>query len=159
AARDHPDAAGAAAPAPSRGPGGAARRDLRHVLSRRPMPLRVRPLGAGAGRREAHARHGAPPPESRRRPRMPARLPWSGLFADEVDGADQTMARLLRAEESRQRTTVNLIASESYCPRATIEAEASLLVNKNASGYPGRRDVGGCEVFDEIERLAISRAR
>lgn len=90
---------------------------------------------------------------------MSARPAWSGLFTDELDGVDETMARLLRAEESRQRTTVNLIASESYCPRAAIEAEASLLVNKNASGYPGRRDVGGCEVFDEIERLAIDRAR
>jgi glycine hydroxymethyltransferase len=90
---------------------------------------------------------------------MTARPPWSTLFTDELDGADETMARLLRAEESRQRTTVNLIASESYCPRATIEAEASLLVNKNASGYPGRRDVGGCEIFDQIERLAIDRAR
>ncbi len=90
---------------------------------------------------------------------MSARPSWSGLFTDELDGVDETMARLLRAEESRQRTTVNLIASESYCPRAAIEAEASLLVNKNASGYPGRRDVGGCEVFDEIERLAIDRAR
>ena len=90
---------------------------------------------------------------------MTARPPWSGLFTDDLDAADETMARLLRAEESRQRTTVNLIASESYCPRATIEAEASLLVNKNASGYPGRRDVGGCEVFDQIERLAVDRAR
>jgi glycine hydroxymethyltransferase len=90
---------------------------------------------------------------------MNARPAWRRLFADEMDVADEAMASLLRAEESRQRTTVNLIASESYCPRATIEAEASLLVNKNASGYPGRRDVGGCRVFDEIERLAIARAR
>ena len=55
--------------------------------------------------------------------------------------------------------TVNLIASESYCPRATIDAEASMLVNKNASGYPGRRDVAGCEIVDRIERLACARAR
>jgi len=52
---------------------------------------------------------------------MSARPAWSGLFTDELDGVDETMARLLRAEESRQRTTVNLIASESYCPRAAIE--------------------------------------
>ena len=90
---------------------------------------------------------------------MTGRPAWGGLFRDELDVVDERMARLLRAEESRQRTTVNLNASESYCPRATIEAEASLLVNKNASGYPGRREVGGCEVFDEIERLAMARAR
>jgi len=84
---------------------------------------------------------------------------WSSLFGDFVDVADEPMAALLRSEERRQEATINLIASESYCPRATIAAEASLLVNKNASGYPGRREVSGCEVIDDIERLAVARAK
>ena len=66
---------------------------------------------------------------------------------------------LAAGEAARNAATVNLIASESYCPRATIEAEASMLVDKNASDYPGRRDIAGCEVVDRIERLACTRAR
>jgi glycine hydroxymethyltransferase len=69
------------------------------------------------------------------------------------------MAALLSDEGKRQATTVNLIASESYCPRATIDAESSILVNKNATGYPGTREVAGCAVVDTIERLAVERAR
>ena len=85
--------------------------------------------------------------------------PWSTLFTHALSQADHEMAGLLASEAVRNAATVNLIASESYCPRATIEAEASMLVNKNASGYPGRRDVAGCEVVDRIERLACARAR
>lgn len=85
--------------------------------------------------------------------------PWSALFADALPQADPEMAELVASEAARNAATVNLIASESYCPRATIDAEASMLVNKNASGYPGRRDVAGCEIVDRIERLACARAR
>ena len=85
--------------------------------------------------------------------------PWSALFADALPQADHEMAALVASEAARNAATVNLIASESYCPRATIDAEASMLVNKNASGYPGRRDVAGCEIVDSIERLACTRAR
>jgi glycine hydroxymethyltransferase len=82
-----------------------------------------------------------------------------GLFAAPVESADPEMAALLSDEWKRQATTVNLIASESYCPRATIDAESSILVNKNATGYPGTREVAGCAVVDTIERLAVERAR
>ena len=85
--------------------------------------------------------------------------PWSTLFTHALSQADHEMAGLLASEAARNAATVNLIASESYCPRATIDAEASMLVNKNASGYPGRRDVAGCEIVDRIERLACARAR
>src|SRR3546814_8425617 len=61
-------------------------------------------------------------------------------------------------ERRRQSDTIKLIASESYCPRATLEVEASILVSKNATGYPGQRFVAGCEVMDEIEHLAQRRA-
>jgi glycine hydroxymethyltransferase len=84
--------------------------------------------------------------------------PWSALFEPAVADADPQVAGLLDEEQRRQDRAVNLIASESYCPRATVEAEASILVNKNATGYPGVREVGGCEVFDRIELLAQNRA-
>jgi glycine hydroxymethyltransferase len=75
-----------------------------------------------------------------------------------LDMVDSGLSRLIGQEERRQNETVNLIASESYCPRATLEAEASILVSKNATGYPGRRAVAGCEIMDDIERLAQQRA-
>jgi glycine hydroxymethyltransferase len=73
--------------------------------------------------------------------------------------ADPEIAALIELEVERNGAAINLIASESYCPRATLEAEASILVTKNATGYPGAREVGGCEVFDRIEMLAIGRAK
>ena len=85
--------------------------------------------------------------------------PWSALFADALPQANHEMAQLVAAESARNVATVNLIASESYCPRATIDAEASMLVNKNASGYPGRPNVAGCGIVDRIEWLARTRAR
>lgn len=88
-----------------------------------------------------------------------ATLPWTEIFTQPLAQADGAMARLIAAEEARNAATVNLIASESYCPRATVEAEASTLVNKNATGYPGNRDVSGCAVVNEIELLAQARAR
>jgi len=84
---------------------------------------------------------------------------WSEAFESALAQADPPVAGLLEEERQRQDRAVNLIASESYCPRATVQAEASILVNKNATGYPGRREVGGCEVFDRIERLAQDRAK
>jgi glycine hydroxymethyltransferase len=89
---------------------------------------------------------------------MPAN-DWQALFAAPLERADPAIAGLLADEVRRQTGSVNLIASESYCPRATIEAEASGLVNKNATGYPGQREVAGCEVVDRVERLAAERAR
>lgn len=81
------------------------------------------------------------------------------LFCEPLAAADPAVAGLIGEEEVRNASTVNLIASESYCPRATVEAEASLLVNKNVYGYPDARGVAGCGVFDGIERLAQARAR
>ena len=80
------------------------------------------------------------------------------LEAD-LAAADPEVAALIGREVERNRSALNLIASESYCPRATLEAEASILVTKNATGYPGSREVAGCEVFDQVETLAIERAK
>ncbi len=83
---------------------------------------------------------------------------WTGLFDADLSQADPTIGGLIAQEAARNSATVNLIASESYCPRATLQAEASILVTKNATGYPGSRAVGGCEYVNAIETLAQSRA-
>lgn len=72
---------------------------------------------------------------------------------------DPEVAALIRREEERQRTTLQLIASENFTSSAVLEATGSVLTNKYAEGYPGRRYYGGNAVIDEVEALAIARAR
>ena len=83
---------------------------------------------------------------------------WSATFRMRLSEADPVLADLVMREGRRQQDGINLIASESYCPRAAIDAEASVLTVKNATGYVDSRAIAGCEVFDEIERLACKRA-
>lgn len=85
--------------------------------------------------------------------------PWDAIFTRPLAAADGEIAGLIESQRNQNETTVNLVASESYCPRATLEAEASVLVNKNASGYPPRRSLGGSGILDRIENLAIERAK
>ena len=66
---------------------------------------------------------------------------------------------MLRREARRQALHLELIASENFVSEAVLEATGSVLTNKYAEGYPGRRYYGGCEVVDEVERLAIERPR
>ncbi len=73
--------------------------------------------------------------------------------------ADPEVARLMQRELERQRQTLELIASENFTTRAVLEAAGSVLTNKYAEGYPGRRYYGGCEFYDRIEQLAIDRAK
>jgi glycine hydroxymethyltransferase len=76
-----------------------------------------------------------------------------------LDHADPAVADLIRREYRRQSQTLELIPSENLASPAILEALGTLLTNKYAEGYPGRRYYGGCEVMDEIERLAQDRAR
>src|SRR4026209_1700298 len=69
------------------------------------------------------------------------------------------VASLLEQELERQRGEIELIASENFTWPATLEAVGSIATNKYSEGYPGRRYYGGCEVIDEIEQLAIDRAK
>ena len=75
---------------------------------------------------------------------------------DEIDG---DVAALIGRELERQRGQIELIASENFTWPAVFEAQASVPTNKYAEGYPGRRYYGGCEVVDELEQLAIDRAK
>jgi glycine hydroxymethyltransferase len=73
--------------------------------------------------------------------------------------SDADIARLIEQERERQETTLELIASENHVSRAVREAAGSILTNKYAEGYPGARYYGGCGFYDEIETLAIERAK
>ena len=72
---------------------------------------------------------------------------------------DPTVAGWIRREEGRQRSTLEMIASENFTSSAVMEAVGSVLTNKYAEGYPGKRYYGGCEFVDEIEQIAIDRAK
>ncbi len=72
---------------------------------------------------------------------------------------DPEIAAIIQKEEERQRRKLVLIASENYTDRAVLEAQGSVLTNKYAEGYPGRRYYGGCEWVDEAERTAVARAK
>lgn len=72
---------------------------------------------------------------------------------------DPEVAAVLRAELRRQQDGLEMIASENFVPRAVLECQGSVLTNKYAEGYPGRRYYGGCEHVDVTERLAIDRAK
>jgi len=79
--------------------------------------------------------------------------------SDAIDFTDPELAELLRREDERQANSLCLIPSENYCSTAVLEANGSVLVNKYSEGYPGRRYYEGNEVIDEVERLAVSRAK
>jgi glycine hydroxymethyltransferase len=72
---------------------------------------------------------------------------------------DSKVAQILRLEAARQASTINLIASENHASRAVLEAQSSVLTDKYAEGYPGHRYYGGCVYIDEIEDLAVERAK
>ena len=86
-------------------------------------------------------------------------MPNTGFFAAGLGAADPEIATAIAQELHRQQTQIELIASENIVSRAVLEAQGSVLTNKYAEGYPGRRYYGGCEFVDVAERLAIDRAK
>jgi len=83
----------------------------------------------------------------------------NGLFTAGVAESDPELDAALRKELGRQRDQIELIASENIVSQAVLEAQGSVLTNKYAEGYPGRRYYGGCEFVDIAEQLAIDRAK
>jgi glycine hydroxymethyltransferase len=81
------------------------------------------------------------------------------FFSADLAAADAAVAGATGRELRRQRDQIELIASENIVSRAVLEAQGSVLTNKYAEGYPGRRYYGGCEFVDEVETLAIERAK
>ena len=72
---------------------------------------------------------------------------------------DDQIFELIKDEEQRQLSGLELIASENFVSNQVLEAAGSVLTNKYAEGYPGKRYYGGCEIVDEVEQLAIDRAK
>ncbi|MBD2900031.1 serine hydroxymethyltransferase [Spirillospora sp. NPDC000708] len=81
-----------------------------------------------------------------------------GLY-DSLAAADPEVAEAVDAELRRQQSTLEMIASENFAPVSVLEAQGSVLTNKYAEGYPGKRYYGGCEFVDVTEQLAIDRAK
>jgi glycine hydroxymethyltransferase len=88
-----------------------------------------------------------------------AQQTFQELTSAGLDQVDPDIARLLGLEADRQRNQIELIASENFTWPSIMEAIGSTPTNKYAEGYPGKRYYGGCEVVDEIEQLAIDRAK
>ncbi|MDP3492715.1 MAG: serine hydroxymethyltransferase [Hyphomonadaceae bacterium] len=82
-----------------------------------------------------------------------------GFFSAGLSEADPVIAKWIGEELGRQSHQIELIASENIVSRAVLEAQGSVLTNKYAEGYPGKRYYGGCEFVDEVETLAIDRAK
>lgn len=81
------------------------------------------------------------------------------LFNRSLHELDPDVAAAVDAELHRQQSTLEMIASENFAPVAVLQAQGSVLTNKYAEGYPGRRYYGGCEHVDVIEQLAIDRIK
>ncbi len=87
-------------------------------------------------------------------------VPRAASYADlPLEQVDPTIYRLIRKELSRQQQNIELIASENFTPVAVLQAMGSVLTNKYAEGYPRARYYGGCEVIDEVEQVAMERAK
>src|SRR3954467_9381150 len=83
----------------------------------------------------------------------------ASFFSASLADSDPELAFAISRELARQQDQVELIASENIVSSAVLEAQGSVLTNKYAEGYPGRRYYGGCEIVDIAEQLAIDRAR
>ncbi|WP_268740450.1 serine hydroxymethyltransferase [Novosphingobium beihaiensis] len=82
-----------------------------------------------------------------------------GFFTDTIAASDPAVAAAIGHEMKRERKQIELIASENIVSKAVLEAQGSVLTNKYAEGYPGKRYYQGCEPSDEVESLAIERAK
>src|SRR5699024_6793424 len=81
------------------------------------------------------------------------------MFDKHLSEVDPEVASAVSDELNRQQSTLEMIASENFAPVSVLEAQGSVLTNKYADGYPGKRYHGGCEHVDVIEQLAIDRAK
>ncbi|HMT49138.1 serine hydroxymethyltransferase [uncultured Dietzia sp.] len=85
--------------------------------------------------------------------------PNTDVFSASLAELDPEVAEAMAGELARQRDTLEMIASENFVPRSVLQAQGSVLTNKYAEGYPGRRYYGGCEHVDVVENLARERAK
>jgi glycine hydroxymethyltransferase len=122
------------------------------------------PLAQPADGAKQRAPKRSPPHRCRKFPKGPpmtvhAQTPADAFFTSSVAETDKDIAAVLSGELKRQQDQIELIASENIVSRAVIDAQGSVLTNKYAEGYPGKRYYGGCEVVDVAEEIAIARAK
>ena len=103
--------------------------------------------------KKASAKKAAPKKAAARKPLFP------GFFKDKLASSDKAIAKSIAQELGRQQHEIELIASENIVSKAVMEAQGSVMTNKYAEGYPGRRYYGGCQYVDVAEELAIDRAK
>src|SRR5690606_42123018 len=84
---------------------------------------------------------------------------FAGFFTDGLAKSDPDILNAIEKELGRQQNEIELIASENIVSRAVLEAQGSIMTNKYAEGYPGRRYYGGCEVVDIGDDLAVDRGK
>jgi glycine hydroxymethyltransferase len=97
--------------------------------------------------------------QPRENPVNPTTSATQDTFTASLAEVDPEISDVLDKELGRQRGTLEMIASENFVPHAVLEAQGSVLTNKYAEGYPGKRYYGGCEFVDIAENLAIERAK
>ena len=88
-----------------------------------------------------------------------AKALFPGFFKETLKKSDPKIAKAIASELMRQQNEIELIASENIVSKAVLEAQGSVMTNKYAEGYPGRRYYGGCQYVDQSEQLAIDRAK
>ena len=136
---------------------------LHYRPCRRPIPLPQRlardiwPAISRPARRPAPSARSSP--EMSQSNAAPAQNRSNSFFGASLAESDPEIARAIALELGRQRDEIELIASENIVSKAVLEAQGSVMTNKYAEGYPGRRYYGGCEFVDIAETLAIERAK
>ena len=90
---------------------------------------------------------------------LPSRFDTATFFSEALADRDADVFAAIAKEHTRQQYQIELIASENIASQAVLEAQGTVLTNKYAEGYPGRRYYGGCEYVDLVEDLARDRAK
>ena len=129
------------------------------MLASGQLPRLAPEVETTTGKRQAHraARLGTKSPSPAKESAVSELSP--DYFNRPLAEVDPEIAEVLRGELEREQRTLEMIASENFVPRAVLECQGSVLTNKYAEGYPGRRYYGGCEWVDVSEQLAIDRAK
>ena len=83
----------------------------------------------------------------------------SEIYKQKIQNGDPEVYNIIKEELTRQQNQIELIASENIASLAILNAQGSVLTNKYAEGYPGKRYYGGCEVVDKAEQLALNRVK
>lgn len=120
---------------------------------------RAKPLLKSAAAAKAKGRKPAPKKAGKASPKAGPKPLFPGFFTDVLAKSDPKIAKAIAAELGRQQHEIELIASENIVSKAVMEAQGSVMTNKYAEGYPGRRYYGGCQYVDVSEQLAIDRAK